>query len=456
MTTYSRRSFFKFSMAAAAGFAGMRTLMENHAWAAPMASNIVDGFGPTIPDPNGIFDLPEKFTYKIISKMGDSMNDGFLVPGAADGMAAFPGPEGKTILVRNHELSNDAHKMGPYGEMNRLFGRAPKELLYDTAHGQQPCIGGTTTVVFDTKTQSVVHEYLSLTGTIRNCAGGPTPWGSWVTCEETVQRAEGMFEQDHGYNFEVPAQANGGLTKPIALKAMGRFNHEAVAVDPQFGIVYQTEDRQDGLIYRFVPNTPGHLAGGGILQSLVVCDRKSCDTRNWGEGDAISVGAGFEVEWMDMQDVESPNDDLRIQGFEGGAARFARGEGMWYGHGGIYFACTNGGHAKKGQIWKYTQGESIKRGRLELFVEPNEGTLIENCDNLTVAPWGDLVVCEDGDGDQFLVGITPEGSIYKFGRNAVSASELAGATFSPDGSTLFVNIQHNGLTLAITGPWRTA
>jgi secreted PhoX family phosphatase len=133
---------------------------------------------------------------------------------------------------------------------------------------------------------------------------------------------------------------------------------------------------------------------------------------------------------------------------------------MWFGQGVVFFACTSGGHVNRGQIWKYTPspvegtaGEANQPGRLELFVEPNDGTLIENCDNLTVSPWGDLIVCEDGSGDQFLVGISPEGRIYKFGRNAVSDSELAGATFSPDGTTLFVNIQHDGLTLAITGPW---
>jgi secreted PhoX family phosphatase len=166
------------------------------------------------------------------------------------------------------------------------------------------------------------------------------------------------------------------------------------------------------------------------------------------------------VTWIDLDDVESPEDDLRFRGFASGAARFARGEGMWYGRGAIYFACTNGGSEKKGQIWKYTPSpdegkpeESREPGRLELFVEPNDGTLVENADNLTMAPWGDLIVCEDGSEQQFLVGVTPEGEIYKFARNAMNTSELAGATYSPDGSTLFVNIQSPGITLAITGPW---
>ncbi|MGH7599827.1 MAG: alkaline phosphatase PhoX, partial [bacterium] len=170
----------------------------------------------------------------------------------------------------------------------------------------------------------------------------------------------------------------------------------------------------------------------------------------------------LQVKWLDLEDIEAPNDDLRLRGFAQGAARFARGEGAWYGNDAIYFACTNGGRAKKGQIWRYVPSpfegapeEQNDPGKLELFVEPNDGNLVDNADNLTVAPWGDLIVCEDGEKEQFLVGVTPKGEFYKFARNAMpSSSELAGVTFSPDGTTLFVNIQHEGLTLAITGPWR--
>jgi secreted PhoX family phosphatase len=223
--------------------------------------------------------------------------------------------------------------------------------------------------------------------------------------------------------------------------------------------VYLTEDRGDGLIYRFIPKTRGRLADGGRLQALAVNGHARMDTRNW-EQRHIRPGAPVEVTWIDLDDVEAPDDDLRFRGFEKGAARFARGEGMWYGRNAVYFACTNGGRAKKGQIWRYTTSpdegtdkEKNAPGKLELFIEPDDGTLVENADNVTVTPWGDLILCEDGPRDQFLVGVTPEGRIYKFGRNAISSSEFAGATFSPDGTTLFVNIQGEGLTLAITGPW---
>ena len=161
-----------------------------------------------------------------------------------------------------------------------------------------------------------------------------------------------------------------------------------------------------------------------------------------------------------MEDIESPEDDLRQSGFYAGCcARFARGEGIWTGKDGIYFACTDGGVKRKGQIWRYvpspaegSPGETKQPGTLELFIEPNDGALVEGCDNVTMAPWGDLIVCEDGNSPQFLVGVRPDGSTYKLGRTTIS--ELAGACFSPDGSTLFVYIQTPGMTLAITGPWK--
>ena len=408
----------------------------------------------------GVLDLPEGFSYQIISRAGDPMDDGFIVPGLADGMAAFPGPNGQTVIVRNHEISDGAPaESGPFGANNHLFAKVDSDFIYDAGRDAGPCLGGTTTLVYDTQAQRLVGQHLSLVGTVRNCAGGPTSWNTWITCEETTVRAGATCAHDHGFPFEVPASATPGLARPVPLKDMGRFNHEAVALDPARGIVYQTEDAHDGLIYRYLPDVPGQLARGGRLQALCAADAKSLDTRNWGDGPEIATGTTLATRWIDLDDVLAPEDDLRLRGFEGGAARFARGEGMWQADGTIYFACTNGGKERKGQIWRYTPGAHegnpyAPSGTLELFVEPNDGSLVENADNLTVSPWGDLIVCEDGSGDQFLVGVTPEGELYKFAHNAVSDSEFAGATFSPDGSTLFVNIQVAGLTLAITGPWK--
>ncbi|GAB5520038.1 MAG: PhoX family phosphatase [Rhodothermales bacterium] len=459
----SRRHFLKQASAYAVGFAGLQALISCTPRAAIDPYTQTNGYGPLRVDPAGLFDLPEGFSYRVISRVGDPMDDGLLVPHRPDGMATFPGTNGRTILIRNHEVSGGADAdEGAFGEGNAKWQAIGEDAYYDAGQrSADPCLGGTSTVIYNTATQEVEGQFLSLAGTIRNCAGGPTPWNSWLTCEETTERAGDRCRVDHGYVFEVPATMTPELAAPVALKAMGRFNHEAVAVDPASGIVYQTEDAHDGLIYRFIPNVPGQLAEGGRLQALVVVDQPSLDTRNWGDGPTIPTGQTMAVRWIDMTDVESPNDDLRLRGFADGAARFARGEGMWYGNDAVFFACTNGGDAKKGQIWRYipsphegTAQEAEAPGRLDLFVEPNDGDVVDNADNLTVAPWGDLIVCEDGSGDQFLVGVTPEGELYKFARNAGSDSELAGVTFSPDGTTLFVNIQHTGQTLAITGPWQ--
>jgi hypothetical protein len=458
----SRRHFLQTSAAVSLGFSGMHQLFARQAFATPNSATIVEGFGKLHQDPAGILELPEGFSYKIISRWQDEMDDGFLVPARADGMATFPGPDGLTLIIRNHEISAEDKELGPYGANHERLDKVDAGKVYDWGQGEQPAIGGTSTMLYDTRTGELHKQFLSLAGTERNCAGGPTPWNTWISCEEDTTPAGGTYEKDHGYCFEVPADAESGLVNPVPLMEMGRFNHEAIAVDPKSGIVYLTEDRKDGLLYRFLPNVPGKLAEGGRLQALGRQGVGAYDTRNWGEGVPAKIGKGFPVTWIDVEDVTSPKDDLRFQGYDRGAARFARGEGMWYGDGTIYFACTNGGAAYKGQIWKYTPSpeegtalETFNPGSLELFVEPNDGGIIDNADNITVSPWGDLVVCEDGSGEQFLVGITPEGGIYKFARNAMASnSEFAGATFSPDGTTLFVNIQTDGLTLAITGPWK--
>ena len=466
----SRRQFLRTGLTAGSaafslGFLGCSRLLSN-----PSVDSLIEPYGGYRIDPAGILDLPPGFRYHTFSTTGETMDDGFLVPGGHDGMAAFPGPDGKTILVRNHELETDAHT-GAFGQSNELINRTDSKKFHDFGQGTNPALGGTTTLMYNTKTKELERQFLSLAGTMRNCAGGPTPWKTWISCEECVQKAEDTFETDHGYNFEVPAMAP-GLVAPIPLKAMGRFNHEAVAVDTRTGIVYQTEDRGDGLVYRFLPHRPGKLTEGGRLEALKIRDRESTDTRNWTSPietlfpwthDIVPVGEKLDVEWVDIENVESPTDDLRKQGYhDKGAARFARGEGMWYSDGVIFFACTNGGERKKGQIWRYTpsslegtSGEENDPGILELFIESKSSDLLENADNLTVAPWGDLFVCEDGPTEQFLVGITPEGRLYRFARNAKNVFEFAGSTFSPDGSTLFVNIQNPGISLAITGPWHS-
>jgi hypothetical protein len=444
-----RRSFIKQCFAVSAGFAGMSAFLTNPSEASPIDFRLVA---------DNWLELPIGFSAKIISRWGDTMSDGFKVPGRADGMAAF-NVGNKVVLIRNHENSPSPTKYAAFGENMQLLSKLDRKNFFDFGYGITPGLGGTTTVVFNEDRQVVERQFLSLAGTYRNCAGGPTPWNSWITCEEDTTAKGEVAENYHGYNFEIPASAN-GLIEPIPIKAMGRFNHEAVCVHPASGIVYQTEDAYDSLIYRYIPNVPGKLHQGGELQALSIKGRKSLDTRNWND-QTLKVGESLDVTWISLKDVDTTQDDLRLRGYAMGAAMFARGEGMWFGNNEVYFACTNGGVNKSGQVFKYipslkegTAEEKDQSGKLVLFAEPNNTNILKYCDNLTVSPWGDIILVEDSK-DAYMRGITPQGGIYNIGRNIGSSSELAGACFSPSGKTMFVNIQEEGLTFAITGPWNS-
>ena len=255
----------------------------------------------------------------------------------------------------------------------------------------------------------------------------------------------------------MPSRAT-ALIQPVRLKAMGRFNHEAALVAPRTGIAYLTEDHEEGLFYRFLPNQPGKLARGGRLQALAIdgLETSANRDRSW------AVGAARKARWIDLDGVESPDDDLRDRGAAKGATRFVRGEGLAIDTDGtLWFTCTEGGANEKGQVFGYRPGrfegqagEKDAPGEVVLFVEPNDTTLLDMPDNLTVAPWGGLVICEDGKGEQYLRLVTPKGEIRTIGRNAhADQAELAGVCFAPDGRTMFVNIYNPGYTLAIKGPW---
>jgi len=441
----SRRHFLWATGLATTAFCGFRSAVEGG-----RPDLRAKGFGELVDDPKGIFNLPPGFGYVVLSKAGETMDDGFLVPGAHDGMAAFPGPDGKTILVRNHEQDALDLRKSPFGRDLELLRKRPLP-LYDSGRGTRPGLGGTTTLVYDTKQRRLEKHFLSLAGTWLNCAGGATPWGSWISCEETVVRAgTGYAEKDHGYAFEVPARADAAPVQPVPLTAMGRFRREAIAVDPRSGTVYQTEDQSTGLFTRFLPKEPGKLAQGGRLQAMKLKGRPP-RTSNRTSDPAIPVGEWIDVEWIDLDRVESPDTDLGLQGATKGAAIFDRNEGIIAGKDAIYFCATTGGARSKGQVWRYEPSTD----RLQLFIEPDNATYLDCGDNLTIAPWGDLLICEDGPGTNRLVGVTPEGRLYPFALNIMNLSELSGVTFSPDGSTLFVNIQRPGLTLAITGPWKS-
>ncbi len=444
-----RRQFLK-SSAYTLGFLGLSRLTH----AAP-ADRAASPYGPLLSDPKHLLDLPEGFSYRILSKTGDPMSDGLKVPGKHDGMAAFPGPGGTIILVRNHELGLAETNLGPLRNNNRLPENFDSGLPFDAGDANSPpYLGGTTNIVYNPKSGKVVGEFLSLFGTDRNCAGGAMPWGSWITCEEPAELTSPRG-RNHGWCFEVRATDEVALQKAVPLKALGRFRHEAVALDPATGILYITEDRNDGLFYRCIPNTKGRFQDGGKLQALALVDRNSADLRNYDPvGNHIPEGAPLKVTWIDMENTDAPLDDLRIRGHAAGAARFARGEGIHFAEGAFYICCTDGGPTRQGQVYKLTPATDS----LELFIQPGASDLLNNGDNLTVAPWGDLILCEDLVNENagqtpHLRGVTPQGEIYTLARNAKNKSEFAGSTFSPDGTILFVNIQTPGLTLAITGPW---
>lgn len=420
------------------------------------------GFGPLAPRPSRntgevFLSLPDGFEYNVIGRVRGPMSDGNPTPAAHDGMHTFKVKK-ELRIVRNHEVTG---------------GKLPKPgiAIGKTNHYDEAAGGGTTTLVIDPKTRTVVRDFVSLSGTLINCAGGPTPWGSWVSCEETTLgqtvRTDrrgvktGGFPKPHGYCFEVFASADGTLP-PVPLKAMGRFVHEAITVDKRSGIVYLTEDYNPSGFYRFLPERSRRLAEGGTLQVLAIAGRDQYDTRS-----GQKQGTRLAVRWVTIRQPDPPEadtDELAVfkQGQAEGAASFSRLEGCCTdGRGRIYFSATSGGDAKAGQIWMYER-ESRDRGYLTLVFESIDRSVLFMPDNMCLRPRSKMLfICEDGDypgqeSKNFVRILTPEGKIADFAQNVSKEfprSEFAGSTFSPDGKTLFVNLQGAGATFAIWGDW---
>lgn len=440
-----RRTFLGRTAGVFASFSALQTLTrlsslsDRAIHGAPLGQG---GYGPLHPMGEHLA-LPEGFRYRRLGVTHTQMDDGITTPPAPDGMGAFPLPNGNIRLVRNHEL------------MGRITANPPLRRPFDVRAG-----GGTTSLEVDADTRELVASYQTLEGTARNCAGGVTPWGSWLTCEEaTAGRGLGLA-RSHGYVFEVPSSATGPID-PIPLRAMGRFVHEAVAVDPRTSIVYETEDQIRGGFYRFIPDVPStdrrpaDLTAGGRLQMLAVRGRRRYDTSRRQE-----VGAILPVEWVDIADpapadAEEHPDAIFRQGWALGGARFSRVEGCFHSEGAICFTSTDGGDARLGQIWEYRPTED-DGGELRLLFESPDASVLQRPDNLCASPRGGVVLCEDGRAPNHLRGLTAEGRVFDFARNiiGIGEGEFAGATFSPDGRTLFVNIQWDpGATFAIWGPW---
>jgi secreted PhoX family phosphatase len=475
MTSLDRRSLLTSGAAAAVGTVAGATLFQTLSGAAVEAAPAMSRVGPQsrrgdggygslarVADQNGdeILALPDGFQYVTFSKLGDPMSDGTPVPRAHDGMGSFRGPGGTTLLIRNHEV-----RTAP-GTVEGSV-QAPEAVKYDPLG-----VGGNTTLVFDTRSGTFVRDHVSFAGSIVNCAGGVAYRNvGWITSEETVAGPAQGWAMKHGYNFLVRTSAEGPEISP-SLTAMGRFAHEAVAADPRSGVVYQTEDDgNDSGFYRFRPNNPRDLTRGGRLEMLAI---RGEPQRSMITGQ--TVGKPLRAEWVSIDDpdpdLEGGATPVALQGIAKGAALFNRLEGIWYDRKsrGFYFNSTSGGDAGFGQVWHY---EPL-RARLTLFFESPGGSVLDSPDNLLVTPRGGVLLQEDdatgADNDTHplapgiedvnrLVGLNRRGEAFEFAVNCLNNSEFAGACFSPDGSTLFVNLFGDGtpgsaMTCAVTGPWR--
>ncbi len=398
----------------------------------PVDGRSVGRFGPLRPDPEGLLDLPEGFSYRVLSRAGRPLPGGFRLPALPDGMGCFEGPQGSWVLLRNHEVSTMQPSLGPLPD-----GRMPPPEAFDpNAHG------GVSRLQLRPGSLDVQQEHLVLAGTERNCAGGRTPWG-WVSCEETAM-------EGHGWAFLTRPEWD-RLVPPERLTALGRFYREAIAFDPVSGVTYQTEDRTDGCLYRYLPERPEAPFGAGRLQAMRAIGRPRFST-----AEGMRVGDTLEVDWVDVPDPSARHEPTRAQAVRLGAAVVRRGEGIdWDArHGRLWFAATAGGPLQLGQFFVY-RPEGTEGGTLTLLAQAEAPMppYFEMPDNLVVAPWGELVFCEDGPGHDFVRVLHADGTVSDLVRQARDAGEVTGVCFAPDGSTMFFNVQHLGLTVAVQGPF---
>ena len=457
-----RRLFIKGGVAGAASIS-FAALLARRAAAAELP--YADDYGPVslvndLTTGLPLIALPAGFKYRTYGWRGQPMADGQATPGAHDGMGVVASKGNQIVMVRNHEQGSGVG-VNPF--------TAPAS--YDNVSGR----GGTTNVLFDAVQGKWQSSYGSLSGTVTNCAGGRTPWGTWLSCEETGYTSPVGVR--HGWIFEVPGY---GLGTGQPLTAMGRFSHEACAVDPVTGIVYETEDATPGGFYKFVPNQYGNLAVGGTLYALRVVGQ---DNFNFSGLSNVyvdfPVGAAWNVEWVQVTDVEAING--RAYNSAPGRASFARPEGAYYDSGKIFWTCTSGGTARQGQVFVY---DPRRETLTIIFNSTGAGTSNTECnmpDNIAVSPRGGVILCEDGGNNiQRLRGLTQNGGTFVFAENRMSltASDVAQADaalnanggviagFAPGNYSgiewagacfhekwMFVNIQTPGITFAITGPW---
>lgn len=465
----SRRSFLGRSAAGGVGIAlagGIDTLIgANPASAAGAA--VDGGYGALVPDPAGRLALPEGFSYVLTSQAGVTrLDSGELSSDRPDGTASFQRPGGAgAILVQNHEISGTTANPVPHAE----------GMVYDPG-----AFGGTTTLVVDTDGHRL-SEYVSLAGTF-NCAGGRTPWNTWLSCEESEAVPDGVngLTKRHGYVFEVDPYLPMANRDPRPIRCFGRFLHEAMVVDPDTGEAYLTEDASgpNGLFYRWTPPASALPLRRGSLGRLAddagVLEAMYCTTRGgrFVADLALATGLGttYQVRWKAVPDRDAATISTRRQ-FDypdsgptagGPITRSRKLEGAWWGEGGAYFVASfarfDDGSQRQhdGQVWFYDPIASTVRLHLIFAYTPeNQDLDPDGPDNITVSPYGDVIVAEDGEGAQHLIGASRTGRTFYLARNELPGSEeFTGPNFSPDKRILYANVQVPGHTFAIHGPFR--
>jgi uncharacterized protein len=411
------------------------------------------GYGPLVPDPAGLLSLPAGFAYTIIARSGvTALETGEPTPSDPDGTASFVRKGGNgDVLINNHEVSGTEPFPVPHAA----------GFVYDDT-----TFGGTTTIEVDNEGNRV-REYVSLAGTSTNCAGGKTPWDTWLTCEET----EEIKGKRHGYVFEVDPYDQEANRDPKPIKAFGRYAHESVVVDPRRGTVYLTEDATgpNGLLYRWTPPGSALPLRHGSLRALADDAGTLEALTAFSDGAlvpdlsvATEPGTTYEARWVPVPDRDAATVSTRRQFADGTITRSRKLEGMWWGDDGAYFvasfARTSDGSAAQhdGQVWFIDPDAGTLELKLHFaFTPTDQDNDPDGPDNITVSAFGGLIIAEDGDGVNHLIGSTEGGEVFFFARNEdPENSEFTGPNFSHDKRFLFANVQSPGIVYAISGPFR--